>query len=190
MFNISKQGVPMKLLTLTALTALILAASTFDVDAATPANDPTPNTIESEAAAPANDLRQHSFSLELLGRGLLYSFNYDYAMNEDVALGIGAANYSFSSGTENASAWIIPLYANYYFTQGKHRLFATGGANVIFASAQANDDEKVSGSGLAGVLGGGYEYRADNDFLFRAAPYAFVGKASGVWVGFSLGYSI
>ena len=189
MFNIFKKETAMKLLTLSILTALVMFATTFNVDAA-PQVQPLEGTVEADAPDTVSNLRRHSLSLELLGRGMLYSFNYDYALTPQIALGAGAANYSISSGTSNASAWIIPLYANYYFTQGTHRFFGTAGANAIFASGKIDGESKVGGSGLAGVLGGGYEFRADNGFLFRASPYAFVGKASGVWLGLSFGYSI
>ncbi len=156
-----------------------------------------PRKITTKNAAPAaNQLeanaepRRNAFSLELLGRGLLYSLNYDYLITDDIALGAGVSTYSISAGSASASAWIIPVYANYYFTQGSHRWFASGGANLIFASSNVGSDEKISGSGVAGVLGGGYEYRGDSGFLFRAAPYVFVGKVSGGWLGLSLGFTI
>jgi hypothetical protein len=155
------------------------------------AEAPAVNSVQSQASdqETSPELRRNAMSLELLGRGLLYSFNYDYLLKDNLALGAGASHYSISSGDASAGAWIIPVYANYYLTGGNHRWFATGGANLIFASGNVGDD-KVSGSGVAGVLGAGYEYRGDNGFLFRAAPYVFVGKASGGWLGISLGYAI
>ena len=148
--------------------------------------------IESSVSEPADshEYRRNGMSLELLGRGLLYSLNYDYLITDNLALGAGVASYSFSSGSANSSAWIIPIYANYYLTGGKHRWFATGGANMILASGSSGDGDRVTGSGVAGVLGGGYEYKSAGGFLFRAAPYVFVGKASGAWLGLSFGYSI
>lgn len=179
-----------------ALAALILSLSTPIGAEAAEKSKRAPTSVatavESTADAPADshEYRRHGMSLELLGRGLLYSLNYDYLINDSLALGAGVANYSFSSGSASASAWIIPVYANYYLTGGKHRWFATGGANVILASGTTGGDDRVTGSGVAGVLGGGYEYKSDGGFLFRAAPYVFVGKASGAWLGVSFGYSI
>lgn len=176
---------------------LVLATALFfslvgEIGAEAAETLPAPNTVESKAEQNMNspELRRNGMSLELLGRGLFYSFNYDYLLTDHLALGAGAANYSMSSGSSSASAWIIPVYANYYLTGGKHRWFTTAGANLIFASSTVGNDSRVSGSGVAGVLGGGYEYRGENGFLFRAAPYVFVGKASGAWLGFSFGYAI
>jgi hypothetical protein len=172
------------------LVALTFSFAT-EIDALAAEDSVTPQSQENLGeVTPKDDMRRHNLSLELLGRGLLYSFNYDYMLTDDLALGAGFSRTSISAGRSDASAWILPVYANYYFTPGKHRVFATGGANFVVASGTIDGSEsKVTGSGLAGVVGGGYEFRADNGFLFRAAPYLFVGKASGVWAGLSLGYS-
>lgn len=140
--------------------------------------------LTAEAAESPN-----AVSLEILGRGGLYSLNYDRMLTDDFALGAGFSSYSVSSGNSNAKALIFPIYGNYYFTGGPHRWFATAGANVISASGNLDGDAQISGSGVAGTLGGGYEYRGDSGFLFRAAPYVFVGNASGLWLGLSLGYA-
>lgn len=144
-------------------------------------------TYEANAAEASS--RPHAVSVELLGRGLLYSINYDYLINDDIALGAGFSHQSYSAGNSDATVMIVPVYANYYFTPGNHRWFATAGANVVHASGRVDSEEKVSGSGIGGVLGGGYEYRGDSGFLFRAAPYLMVGKTAGVWAGVSLGYA-
>lgn len=151
---------------------------------------PVNSSTQTPDSGSGMDMRRNALSLELLGRGGLYSLNYDYLLRDDLALGAGLSTYSISAGGSNASAWIIPVYANYYITGQKHRLFVTGGADVIMASGNLSSDAQFNGSGIAGVFGGGYEYRGDSGFLFRAAPYVMVGKSSGAWVGFSLGYAI
>lgn len=171
---------------LTILIALLTTGFALEVEAADKAPNSTPTTLETSS----NEMRRNNLSLELLGRGGLYSFNYDYMLNDDLAVGGGIASYSISAGTAKASTWILPVYANYYVNQGKHRFFGTGGANLILVSGQIDDSNQVKGSGLAGVLGAGYEYKSDDGFLFRAAPYLMIGKISGGWLGFSLGYSI
>lgn len=177
----------MKRLALFTLTLMMIFAMDVDADAAE-YNDP--GTLAQPTSEVSTDYRRNALSLELLGRGLLYSFDYDYLIHDDVALGIGASTYSFSSGTSSANVTFIPLYANYYFTPGEHRWFASGGVNLIHASGTLDQSEKISGSGAAGIIGGGYEFRGESGFLFRASPYVFVGKASGVWLGISIGYTI
>jgi hypothetical protein len=165
---------------------LVSEANAADLSLA-PANS---NTQTQESVGSGMDLHRNAISVELLGRGGLYSLNYDYLLRDDLAVGAGVSTYSISSGGSSASAWVIPVYANYYLTGQHHRLFVTGGANMIMASGNLNGDNQISGSGLAGVFGGGYEYRGDSGFLFRAAPYLMVGKESGAWFGVSLGYAI
>ncbi len=158
--------------------------------AETPATAPVLAQSQAQDDVNSNDMRKNGMSLELLGRGLLYSFNYDRMVTDNIAVGMGVSHYSISSGDSNASAWILPVYANYYVTGGHNRWFLTGGADLAFASGNMGSDSKVSGSGVAGVLGAGFEHRGDNGFLFRVAPYALVGKMSGGWIGVSFGYAI
>lgn len=178
----------MKRLTIFVLSLMFAFAMETDAYSYSVPNSET--TLSESAETPSLDYRRHALSLELLGRGLLYSFNYDYLLTDDLALGVGASSYSFSSGASNARVTFVPVYANYYFTPGEHRWFGSGGVNLIHATGSLDQGEKISGSGAAGILGGGYEFRGENGFLFRASPYIFVGKASGFWLGFSLGYSI
>ena len=146
---------------------------------------------EVEAASSMATSHPHALSTEILGRAGLYSLNYDYMLNDKIAVGAGVATYSLNTTTDKVSTLVIPLYANYYFLgEGSHRLFGTAGLDFVFASAKTEGDGVIKGSGVAGVIGGGYEYRSDAGLLFRFTPYVFVGKASGAWLGFSVGYSI
>lgn len=126
--------------------------------------------------------RRNALALEILGRGGLYSLNYDYSITPDLAVGAGAAIYSSGS----ASVKIFPIFANYYFGGPNHRFMVTGGPTIVTASASV-DTSTINGSGLAGTVGAGYEYRGDAGFLFRAAPYVNLGAMSGVWFGLSGG---
>ena len=181
---------------ITAIYTLLLLCLALDAEAATDSESALTPT-EQPSKSPAIVIttkemeRTNAFSLELLGRGGLYSFNYDHLVLPNLALGAGAATYSLSAGAANANVWLVPLYANYYFNENSHhRFFASGGADLIVVSGKVSSDARFTGSGLAGVVGGGYEYRGENGFLFRATPYAFLGKASGFWLGFSLGYAL
>jgi hypothetical protein len=126
--------------------------------------------------------RKNALSLELLGRGGLYSFNYDYSILKDLAIGAGAAFYSAAG----ASASVFPVYASQYFGGENHRFMVTGGPTLVLASASA-DSATLNGKGIAGTIGAGYEFRGDSGFLFRATPYFNFGALSGVWLGLSGG---
>lgn len=135
--------------------------------------------------------RVNNISIEGLGRAGLYSINYDRNVSSDWAVGIGFSTYSISLGAQSSSAYIFPLYVNYYLSSpGNGRFFATAGADIIITSGDFTADGVVESSGIALVTGAGYEYKSDGGFLFRIAPYLLLGNASGAWLGISLGYSL
>lgn len=139
--------------------------------------------------------RNSAISLELLGRGGLYSLNFDQQISPNVALGVGAsylsADIEFSVLDQDylsISIFFVPLYANYYFSTGRHRTFATGGLDFVIVSGELSSGGSDSGVGAFGTAGAGYEFRGTGGFLFRAAPYLLFG-AGGVAItgGLSFG---
>jgi hypothetical protein len=137
--------------------------------------------------------RPSALTFELLGRGGVYSFDYDYAVSEAVAVGAGLSAYSATvdngaGNTVSASLVIIPVYLDYYFSPSNSRGFLTGGLDLVSGSVSFSDSGSgvIRGSGALPVIGGGYEYRADNGFIFRAAPYLLFG---GGQVAFTIGLS-
>src|SRR4051812_43194574 len=62
--------------------------------------------------------RPNALSLEIMGRGLLYSVDYDRSISYQVALGIGISIFSLNSSLNEASGSIrmIPIYSNFYFS--------------------------------------------------------------------------
>ena len=148
-----------------ALAAALVLGTIFEMSASAAegtAAAKTNGAPTSVAAANYNnldspELRRNAMSLELLGRGFLDSFDYDYQVNNDLAVGAGVSHYSISSGDSNASAWIVPVYANYYLTSGKGRFFATGGANLMFASGSLGEDAARAGD----IAECGFKFFAD-----------------------------
>ena len=130
---------------------------------------------------------QNNVSIELLGRGFLYSLAYDRQISQDIAVG-GSFSYmmtTFKPAVVETKVQIVslPLYMNYYFNQGHHRFLATGGLNLFWFEAKANltqqasetiqgqqqsdnpvvlPDFELSGSGLIPIpqVGIGYEYKS------------------------------
>lgn len=135
--------------------------------------------------------RPNAISLELLGRAFGYSLNYDRSVSKHFGLGAGFEYLSASDGFMNVTIIMVPLYANYYFSPNNSRFFLTSGFDLAFVKASVTllTDTSVSAStmGIAPFIGGGYEYRADGGFLFRVAPYVFVGKVIRIWLGLSFG---
>lgn len=137
-------------------------------------------------------------SVEVLGRGFLYSVGFDQVMSEDFAAGasIGRTPLNTTGGVDTGSAvTVLPLYFNYYFMREQGSLFATGGLTIITDANTAKG--KVSSSGSVEFnsnvfvpnVGVGYENRAENGFMFRIAGYVMSAAKIYPWVGVTFGYS-
>lgn len=132
--------------------------------------------------------RPNAVYAELLGRGALYSIGYDRSLSENWAVGGGFSYFGATSGGVSFSAFILPFYGNYYFSPGPHRGFISAGVDVVVVSSSINNWGGISATGALGTLGGGYEYRGEGGFLFRAAPYVFLGQGGvRLWGGLSFG---
>ncbi|HTL12250.1 MAG TPA: hypothetical protein VL588_07170 [Bdellovibrionota bacterium] len=131
--------------------------------------------------------RPNTINLELLGRGGLYSLNFDHQFSEDFAFGGGASVLPVTGAT----IFFVPVYANYYFSHGNSRFFATGGLDVVFFSGTASSGYgSFTGGGVGFVFGPGFEYRGDGGFLFRITfPYITIGNSVGLTGGLTFGYA-
>ncbi len=175
-----------------ALVFNTIAGSTARAADAAPA--PTATPVKSPATDGRED-RTSAFSFELLGRGGIYSVDFDHMVNPDMALGVGLAVWSISTtssssyASNSVSVLVIPLYMDYFFSSGHGRPYLTAGLDIVTASVSFSDSSSFSGSGAVAVLGGGFEYRGDSGFLFRFAPYVFIGNKAAITVGLGLGYA-
>lgn len=93
------------------------------------------------AKAPYN---RHALSVETLGKGGLYSLNYDYLASYRSALGLGFSYQSIRAHPMISEAQIqlvtLPVYANFYFPIENHRPFLSTAVTFIKAHATANLD--------------------------------------------------
>lgn len=160
-----------------------------------PQPSPTPwqNPLQKSKATSGEEgtalSRPNALSIELLGRGLLYSFDYDRSISDNFAVGAGIAGYSVSSGSASLSLLIIPVYGNYYFSPGPSRGFLTAGLDIVSASG-SDSSNTISASGAVPTLGGGFEYRGEGGFLFRFPVYVVFGQGSTqFWFGIGLGFT-
>lgn len=141
----------------------------------------------------------NAVSLEVFGRGLLYSISFDRVMSDDLVAGVGfgrAPLDEMNGEDANASTSLVPVYMNYYFMREANAAFVTAGATLVVN----NDDAKNRKATYSGVefgssmpllpnFGAGFESRSDAGFLFRVAAYGVIGKNIAPWFGFTLGYS-
>jgi hypothetical protein len=133
--------------------------------------------------------RPNAISIELLGRGGYYTFDYDYSVTDLIGLGVGIAAYNLTSNGNSASLFILPVYGNFYFQPGPHRGFLTAGLDIVSISGTLSGTT-FGASGAAPVLGGGYEFRGEEGFLFRGAGYIVIGNSDVAFtIGLSFGYA-
>lgn len=137
-------------------------------------------------------------SVEMLGRAMLYSINFDQVVNDDIAVGVGLGTVSTmihdTDRDTGETATFVPAYMNYYFKREAGSPFVTGGVTLILNHASVKNTDTSTGglqipsSSVMPTFGGGYENRGDNGFLFRVAGYLIAGKSLTPWIGFTFGY--
>ncbi|MDR3606421.1 MAG: hypothetical protein P4M08_03460 [Oligoflexia bacterium] len=146
----------------------------------------------------ARSLNPNALSVEVLGRGFLYTVQYDRAMTEDVFAGIGIGTVGIDNldGSDaNSTAVLIPVYVGYYFMREHGTPFVTAGASVVANNSTATNHQTALGSmkfptgQIVGSAGAGWEERTDTGFLFRVTGYAMIGGNVKPWVGATFGYA-
>lgn len=134
-------------------------------------------------------------SAEILGRGMLWSINFERVVSEQAAVGVGYGQVATeqSEVETDRSARMIPVWMNYYLSDSGNSAFVTGGANVVLNSGSVKRDTatvsalKLPNDAILPVAGGGYESRTDTGFLFRFGAYLLVGDNVKPWMGFTFG---
>lgn len=140
-----------------------------------------------------------ALSVELLGRGLLWSVNYDRVLSDDLAAGFGfgtTGTKTVVSGVDtNTSAKVVPFYVNYYFMREQGSPFVTGGADILLNASEVKTYKSSVGNvefnsnTVLPNFGVGYENRSEAGFMIRAAVYGVIAKDFNPWFGFTFGYA-
>lgn len=137
-------------------------------------------------------------SVEVFGKAMLYSFQFDRMLNDDLAAGVGFGNspVEFPGGiSANRNATLIPIFASYYFIRDQGSPFVMMGASIVtnvsdVKSLQSNPGRiTFSSSAALPTFGAGYENRSDTGFTFRISVYGLVAEQFKFWFGPTLGYS-
>lgn len=180
-----------------------LSTSVWAAEEATESDAEVPAVAAQPEAAPAPNgpakpsgesvRAPNSVNVEGLGAGLIYSFNYERLVMEDLGVRVGlsymsvSASATSSNGTSSASASFMtfPIEVSYLGVGSKHHMLeAGGGFSLLYASGSASGTGySASGSGL-GVLPNlllGYRLHPVDGagFQFRVGMMVFVGKGLG-----------
>lgn len=117
-------------------------------------------------------------SVELFGKTFLYSLDYDRSICPHLALGVGIASWQANTWLDyHATVTVVPIYANYYFSQQPLRGFLTAGVDWISVTQAWDNDNIFANNGFAGVIGGGYEIRDNSGFLLRFGGLIIAGRS-------------
>ena len=126
---------------------------------------------------------RNDVGLELLGKGVYYSFSYQRMVTPSVGLQAGLAAWN---GVFNPTVVIIPLGGKFYFVPKDASPFLTGGVVVATGSFDPGPIE----TGTFGYVGFGFEYRSTGGFLFRGTAYGlFADGEFVIWPGLHIGYA-
>jgi hypothetical protein len=149
------------------------------------------------SADDARPLNPNSVNVEILGKGFLYTVNYDRALTEDIFAGIGFGTVGLNNpdgSSANVTADMFPVYLGYYFIREHGTPFLEVGASAITSNNVKNLVTNLGGmtfssSQLLPFAGLGYEERTDYNFLFRVTGYAMCGQNVKPWFGATFGYA-
>ena len=132
-------------------------------------------------AQPVRRSQPNVAGVELLGRALIYSVNYERYVKERLGIGVGIAVWD-STG-EGSSAAVVPLYVSLNPIGETHSLYIATGVTV----GAVEDDTSARAFGTATV---GYQYRSRSGFIIRPALNLLLGSdPSFVWPGITLAKS-
>lgn len=144
-------------------------------------------TLSNSDALAQQEDRPNLVGVELLGRGGLYSFNYERYPTKRVGLGIGLALLEF-----DGTRIIVPLYASLNPIGDRHSLYLAAGTTLAGGwgkSSQIFGGSSDSGFFAFGTVSGGYEYRSFSGFVVRPTVNVLLTTEGNiVWPGITLGY--
>lgn len=132
--------------------------------------------------------RPHTIYVELLGKGGLWGFGYDYELAPRLRAG-AVASLSLLDGEMLTS--ITPYAAVSVVQRGHHAWYVDTGANIEHLSAPSPVPEwkGTSSTGIGLELSTGYEYR--DHLVFRVFGMATLGRGGiAPWLGASVGWAL
>lgn len=133
----------------------------------------------SPAAAQDSTSRPNLVGMEILGRGLLYSGNYERHFNR-FGVGGGVSVWGFDGST----AVIVPMYASYRPVGNTNSLYVAGGATVG-SEARTFFNRPLT----VGTIAVGFEHRSNSGLVIRpTVTYAFDRDDWVLWPGLLVGF--
>lgn len=126
---------------------------------------------------PSEKKKLNTIYLELMGTGIIYTFNYERAISEKLHLRVGGMYLGFRTSGEKGGrfqAYSFPVMVNKMYGNRRGKLEIGGGILVTNFSARFGDDEDTGHSGLelalnhVGITGTlGYRHNLKSGGLIR-----------------------
>lgn len=127
-------------------------------------------------------LLPNDFTLELLGKCLLYSMSYQRTITPHFGIELGGSLLGGSSASVAFFSAGPRLYAS------EHNASPCLSGGFVFVSGSTGSgpfDNSTSAS--YGYIGPGFEYRSDGGFIFRGTVYFLIRDGFFVWPGLQIG---
>jgi hypothetical protein len=147
------------------------------------------------AAAPAasqelvREKLKSDVGIELLGKALLYSFNYQYTPVKQLGLEVGLGAFGGGDVDDSTTLIFVPFGGKFYIIPKDGSLYLAAGGVFLNASTDSGPFEESSSTNY-GYLGLGFEYRSEGGLLFRGSAYGLIaGGGFFIWPGLTVGYS-
>jgi hypothetical protein len=143
-----------------------------------------------QGTAPANTRSRlkSDVGIELLGRAVVYSFNYQRMVSPSFGLDLGLGALGGGGSGSDGLLVLIPFGARVYLIPKDGSLFLTGGGVIV--SAAFDEGPFDSAADAYGYVGLGFEFRSTGGFLFRGTAYGLIGGGGWfIWPGLTVGYA-
>jgi hypothetical protein len=142
-----------------------------------------------QAEIPARKTADNTAPIELGGKGLLYTLYYERMLTPQLSASIGFSSWHFSFLYETTLTF-VPIYLTYYSSGNNSRAYVDGGIDIVTISDVRLFDlwTTASATGVVGIVGFGYCYRAsDGGFFFKIGPMLILAKGVHPWGNLTLG---
>jgi hypothetical protein len=129
------------------------------------------------------ELRPNVVHGQFLGRGILYTLNYERYFSARIGAGVGL----MAIGSSDATFTLIPVYLSLNPVGDIHSLYLSPGVVFVAAGSPSQGD---FASTVLGVVEIGYQYQSATGFMIRPGFDILFGDGGFlVWPGFSIGAS-
>lgn len=138
-------------------------------------------------AAQARVEKPNDFTVELGGKCLLYSLNFNRAIGPSFSLTAGASYFGGATGEESAGVFFASGGARAYLINKDASPFLEGGIVYVSAGTDAGPFGDDSASGVYFYASPGFEFRSVSGFIFRGGVNFLIKDGFFVWPGIHLG---